>query len=64
MAQPWESKTDFLENVRHAITILNVGAMNDSGDEKTLSVGEDMTLAFFDLLARCRGMTGPSLRRS
>ncbi len=47
MAQPREAVTDFLENVARAIKILNIGGMNDGGDEKTWRVGEDMTLASF-----------------
>lgn len=52
MAQPREALANPFEHVDGAIPVLNIGSVHEDGDQKAGSVGQDMTLAAFDLLAR------------
>ena len=52
MAQPGEAKTHRFEHIDRAIAVLDVGGVNENEDQKSAGVGEDMTLAPPDFLAR------------
>ena len=52
MAQPGETETDRFEHIDRAITILNVGGVDEDEDQKSAGVGDDVPLATLDLLAR------------
>jgi len=51
MAQPREAKTDGLENIGCAVSVLNVGGMDEDEDQKSAGVGDDVPLATLYLLA-------------
>ena len=39
------------EDIRRAVTVLDIGSVNDRSDQQALRVGDDMTLPALDLLA-------------
>jgi choline dehydrogenase len=43
--------TDWLPHIRRAVTVLDIGGVNDRSDQQALRVGDDMTLPALDLLA-------------
>ena len=52
MPQPWEAKARRLQHIHSPVTTLDVGGVDEDEDQKAAGVGEDVTLATFDLLAR------------
>ncbi len=52
MPQPGEPEADGFEDIGRAITILDVGGMDEDEDQKSAGVGEYVPLAPLDLLAR------------
>ena len=52
MAQPREAMPDALEHIGCAVTVLDVGGVDNGCDQKALRVGDDMALAAFDLFTR------------
>ena len=51
VSQPREAMDDLGEQKRRAVTILDIGGVDDGMDQIALGVGQDMALAAFDLLA-------------
>lgn len=51
MTQPWEAAADRRQHVDGAVTILDIGGMDEDEDQKAASVGDDMALASLHLLA-------------
>ena len=51
MAQTWVLFTGSLEQIGSAVTVLDVGGMNDDHQQKPEDVGHNMTLAPFGLFA-------------
>jgi hypothetical protein len=52
VAQPGEAGADLGQDVGRAVAILDIGRMDQGGDQQTAGVGEDVALAALDLLAR------------
>ena len=60
MTQPWEVVSDAGENIHSTVAVpetssgqaLDIGGVDDGADQKTLRVGDDMTLPALDLFTR------------
>jgi hypothetical protein len=52
VSQPREAGSNGSEDARRAVAILEVGGMDDRRDQQAQGIGQDMTLAAFDFLAR------------
>ena len=52
MAQPGKTKTHRFQYIDCAITVLNIGGVDENEDQKSTSVGENVALATSDLLSR------------
>ena len=60
MTQPWEAVSDAGENIHSTVAVpetssgqaLDIGGVDDGADQKTLRVGDDMTLPALDLFTR------------
>jgi hypothetical protein len=50
--QPREAFPHGLEDIDGTVAVLDVGGVDEDEDEKAAGVGQDMTLAALDLLAR------------
>lgn len=62
MAQPRPALQDSFQHVGGAITVLNVGGMDDQTDQQAKRVDDDMTLATHDLLAGIEAPYSAALR--
>lgn len=51
MAQPRPARTDGFQDIRRAIAVLNVGAMNDEADYQAKRASENMALATLNFFA-------------
>jgi hypothetical protein len=50
MAQPGEAISNSPEHLRCAVPVLNIGTMHQNEHHQSQRIGEDMALAFLDLL--------------
>lgn len=63
MPQPGEPLYDAAKDHRSAVTILNVGGMDDGVNQIALGVGEEVPLAAFDLFASVIASRPATFRR-
>ena len=63
MAQPGKRAAHGGEQQRRAVTVLDVGAMHDRGDEQSHRIDQQMALVAVDLLASVKAMGTGRLRR-
>src|SRR5258707_1140910 len=62
MAKPGIARADRSKNAGGAIAILNAGFVHDKSDQVALGVGDDVTLAAFDFLARVKAPWATAFR--
>ena len=49
MAQPWPALDDGFQDGRCAVSVLDVGGVNDDSDQQAQRIDDDMPLAALDL---------------
>jgi hypothetical protein len=52
VAQPGKAETKGLDHEGSAVSVLNIGGMDQREERETERIGDDVTLAAFDLLSR------------
>lgn len=59
VTQPWMAKPDRLEQVGSSVAMLNFDSVDLYEDQEAARIGDDVTLAPFELLARVKAAIPP-----